>query len=65
MLINCAAYQNGKKLADIPIEQIHLFVSRPDCFVWVALKAEVACELGSLCEPVYLSGQTPCLFPNL
>ena len=45
MLINCAAYQNGKKLADIPIEQIHLFVSRPDCFVWVALKDPEAAEL--------------------
>jgi magnesium transporter len=45
LLINCAAYQNGKKLADIPIEQIHLFVSRPDCFVWVALKDPEAAEL--------------------
>ena len=45
MLINCAAYQNGKKLADIPINQIHLFVSRPDCFVWVALKDPEAAEL--------------------
>ena len=45
MLINCAAYQNGKKLADIPMDQIHLFVSRPDCFVWVALKDPEAAEL--------------------
>jgi len=45
LLINCAAYQNGKKLADIPINQIHLFVSRPDCFVWVALKDPEAAEL--------------------
>ena len=45
MLIICAAYQNGKKLADIPINQIHLFVSRPDCFVWVALKDPEAAEL--------------------
>lgn len=38
MLINCAAYQDGKKLADIPVSQIHLFVNEPGCFVWVALK---------------------------
>jgi magnesium transporter len=37
MLINCSAYQNGRKLADIPIEDISEYVSRPDCFVWVAL----------------------------
>ena len=37
MLISCVAYQNGKKLADIPIEDISEYVSQPDCFVWVAL----------------------------
>jgi len=38
MLINCAAYQDGTKLSDIPIAEISEYVSRPDCFVWVALK---------------------------
>ena len=37
MLINCVAYQDGKKLADIPVSEIHSYVKRPDCFVWVAL----------------------------
>src|SRR5437868_12629033 len=37
MLINCVAYQDGKKLAEIPVEDISVYVSRPDCFVWVAL----------------------------
>jgi magnesium transporter len=37
MLVNCVAYQNGKKLADIPVEDISEYVSKPDCFVWVAL----------------------------
>jgi magnesium transporter len=37
MLVNCAVYQNGRKLADIPVEDISEYVSRPDCFVWVAL----------------------------
>lgn len=38
MLINCAAYQNGQKLADIDIDDISEYVARPECFVWVALK---------------------------
>ncbi len=38
MLINCVAYRDGKKLADIPVSQIHLFVNEPGCFVWVAIK---------------------------
>jgi magnesium transporter len=37
MLISCVAYQNGKKLADIPTEDISEYVRRPDCFVWVAM----------------------------
>ena len=38
MIINCAAYQDGRKLADIPADEIHSYIARPDCFVWVALK---------------------------
>ncbi|HEY2025043.1 magnesium/cobalt transporter CorA [Paraburkholderia sp.] len=38
MLINCAAYQDGRKLADIDIDSISDYVARPECFVWVALK---------------------------
>jgi len=38
MLINCIAYQDGKRLADIPIQEISTYLTRPDCFVWVALK---------------------------
>lgn len=38
MLINCAAYNNGSKLADISIEEISDYLARPGCFVWVALK---------------------------
>jgi magnesium transporter len=37
MLISCVAYQDGRKLADIPIEDISEYVSQRDCFVWVAL----------------------------
>ncbi|MFL9960833.1 magnesium/cobalt transporter CorA [Paraburkholderia sediminicola] len=38
MLINCAAYQDGRKLADIDVDSISDYVARPECFVWVALK---------------------------
>ena len=37
MLANCAAYQDGKKLADIQPDEIAHYVERPECFVWVAL----------------------------
>ena len=37
MIINCVAYQNGRKLADIPVSEISSYIARPDCFVWVAL----------------------------
>lgn len=45
MLVNCAAYQNGRKLADIQISEIPAYLSRPDCFVWVALKDPELSEL--------------------
>ena len=38
MLINCVAYQDGRKLADIPVEDISDWVKKPGCFVWVALR---------------------------
>ena len=38
MLINCVAYENGSKLADIPIAEISDYLARPGCFVWVAMK---------------------------
>ena len=50
MLVNCVAYQNGKKLGDIPVEDISEYVSRPDCFVWVALKDPTAAELNQMAE---------------
>jgi magnesium transporter len=38
MLINCVAYQEGRKLSDIPVEHISDYLQKPDCFVWVALR---------------------------
>jgi magnesium transporter len=48
MLINCVAYQDGRKLADIPASEIHSYVTRPDCFVWVALKDPAPAELKTM-----------------
>lgn len=45
MLINCVAYQEGRKLADIAVEDIDRFVHQPGCFVWVALRDATDAEL--------------------
>ena len=45
MLVNCAAYENGQKVADITIGEIREYTSRPNCFVWVALKDPDPAEL--------------------
>jgi magnesium transporter len=45
MLVNCVAYQDGKRLAEITPREIHEYVSRPDCFVWVALRDATDAEL--------------------
>lgn len=45
MLINCVAYENGKKLADLPPEAISDYLQRPGCFVWVALRDPSPSEL--------------------
>jgi magnesium transporter len=48
MLINCAAYQDGRKLADIRVEDISDYVGRPDCFVWVALRDASDAEIDTM-----------------
>jgi len=45
MLVNCVAYQDGRKLGDIAKEDINKHIKRPDCFVWVALFEPAADEL--------------------
>src|SRR5437879_1222296 len=56
MLVNCVAYQEGKKLADIKPEDINRFLSRPECFVlvrpqcfcWAGLKDAAPGQLAAL-----------------
>ncbi|GMV56233.1 MAG: magnesium transport protein CorA [Betaproteobacteria bacterium] len=45
MLINCVAYRDGAKLADIAIEEISDYLDQPGCFVWVALRDATEAEL--------------------
>src|SRR5215467_5990580 len=48
MLVSCVAYQDGKRLGDIKPEEIKQYVSRPECFVWVALKDPLPGELATM-----------------
>ena len=50
MLISCAVYENGKKLADIGKEEIHLHLGVPGRFVWVALRDPLPEELEEMRE---------------
>ena len=50
MLINCVAYEHGRRLADIPASSINEYLARPDCFVWVALRDPEDAELEQLKE---------------
>ncbi|MGA7594393.1 MAG: CorA family divalent cation transporter, partial [Gallionella sp.] len=48
MLINCVAYQNGVKLADLAVDEISDYLDRNDCFVWVALRDTTDDELDQM-----------------
>jgi magnesium transporter len=50
MLINCVVYQEGKKLSDIPVEDISDYIDKPDRFVWVALRDATDTELATMQE---------------
>ena len=48
MLVNCVAYQDGRKLGDIDKQQISDYLARPGCFVWVALRDATGEELAEM-----------------
>jgi magnesium transporter len=50
MLVNCVAYQDGRKLADIEPREISDYLGRPGCFVWVALADATDTELAQMQE---------------
>jgi len=37
MLLNCVVYEDGKKVADIPAQEISDYLARPGALVWVAM----------------------------
>src|SRR5438046_1210319 len=59
MLVNCVAYEDGRKLADIEKNQIRGYLARPGCFVRAALKDDaVELELENI-EDKLFSGSAP------
>ncbi len=50
MLVNCVAYQDGKRLGDITKPEISEYLKQPGCFVWVALKDPTPDELRDMEE---------------
>jgi magnesium transporter len=48
MLINCVAYREGRKVADIGVEAISDYLAMPGTFVWVALRDPGAEEMASM-----------------
>jgi magnesium transporter len=50
MLVNCVAYRDGERVADIPLHQIRSTIDQGNTFVWVALKDPDNEELRTLEE---------------
>ncbi|MEA3195655.1 MAG: magnesium transporter [Betaproteobacteria bacterium] len=50
MLVNCVAYQEGQKLADIDKREISDYLAKPGCFVWVAMVDATEAELEEMRE---------------
>ena len=50
MLVNCVAYRDGKRIADIEPHQISEYLKQPGTFVWVALKDSTEAELSAMQE---------------
>jgi magnesium transporter len=50
MLVSCVAYEEGRKIADIPAADISEYLHRPNCFVWVALFEPTEQELDEMAQ---------------
>lgn len=48
MLINCVAYQEGKKLSDVPVDRIGEILKAPGTFVWVAMRDPAPADLDAM-----------------
>ena len=45
MLVTCVAYENGRKIGDVPPAEVHDYLKRPGVFVWMALRDTDDAEL--------------------
>ena len=54
MLINCVAYREGRRLADLSVAEISDYLENPDCFVWVALRDATDDEIAQMAEEFQL-----------
>lgn len=50
MLINCVAYQEGKKLSDVPVGDISEHLKQPGTLVWVAMRDPDQAEIATMQE---------------
>jgi len=50
MLVNCVAYQDGRRIGDIEPREISDYLKKPGWFVWVALKDATEAELAQAQE---------------
>jgi len=50
MIVNCVAYERGKKLSEIPMSEVRSHLDQREHFVWVALKDPEPSELATLQE---------------
>ena len=48
MIVNCVAYERGKKLSEIPLNEVRSHLDQREHFVWVALRDPEASELATL-----------------
>lgn len=48
MIVNCVAYKDGYRLAELLVEQISDYLKQPDCFVWVGLCDAMPQELDQM-----------------
>jgi magnesium transporter len=50
MLVSCVVYRDGKRIAEIPKEEISEYLKQPGAFVWVAIKDPIPEELDEMEE---------------
>ena len=60
MLVSCVAYENGRKIADIPVADISEYVHRPRVLIWVALFEPTIDELDEMAQGIARDSGASC-----